>query len=131
VVAKIRAVLTGAHHARGENTVSPVPRTTEQPPTGQPLSRRAAFGPGLAAALLGGSVLLSGCGFPSIGGMSPKLPSSRTAAVAHPAGASSPTAPTPAPPSRAAVVFAPARGDLAWVWVSRRLLMGNGGVALN
>ncbi len=116
-------------------STSPIPGTAETSSGARLLSRHPGFGPGLVAALLGGSVLLGGCGFPSVGSMSPKLPTSHSAvAAAAPVPAAAPAERTPAG-SPAPAVAAPApvidRGDLAFGSSSRRLPIGNRAVVVD
>ena len=99
------------------------------------LSRRPRLGPGLVAALLGGSVLLGGCGFPSIGSMSPKLSKSHSTAAATAPNVTTPPGVRSQTSSPSPVVSAPPpvvdRGDLVFGSSSRRLPIGNRAVTVD
>jgi hypothetical protein len=113
-------------------STSPTPRTAAASSGAPLLSRHSGFGPGLVAAVIGGSVLLGGCGFPSVGSMSPKLPQNHAAAVDSKTPAQSLAASTPSPePSPTAAAVVVDRGDLAFGSSSRRLPIGNRAVVVD
>jgi hypothetical protein len=111
-------------------STSTTPRPAEASSGPQLQSRHRGFTPGLVAALLSGSVLLGGCGFPSVGSMSPKLPQSHAAAAKPVSAPVAPAAPAPpAPPTPPAPQVD--RGDLAFGSSSRRLPIGNRAVVVS